>query len=204
MMERVEGEGPVPYCLWCEDGLPCAAATQAAAQPVRQLPRAAEKAIQKPKPKRIKKPERSLTVAVIGPLSRESVHRVDGLEKEMHHGKTETLGDLAPKAIQMAKAGKSSGEIAEALGIPPWRVYQSDAVRAARKEAGVPKTSKPRKDKAASEGNRKRPKVEVAIALPGLVPVMLSEAALNRVWTASSLEEKAAMISHYMAQVEPA
>jgi hypothetical protein len=213
------GDGEVPYCLWCEDGIPCTAAANAAAQPVRELPATRKTlTIKVPQPettdlmrKSFKKAAPKIKAAMKKAVQKaseqisERVHRVDGLEAQVsaHHGKSETLGDQLPKAIKMAEARKSSGEIAEALGVPPWKVYQSAGVRAVREKLGTMGKPMPRAEKKAANKSR----VTSAVAKSngnGLVPVFLSEAALNRVWQGSSLEEKAKMITDYLAQVEPA
>lgn len=208
MVEDGEG-GEVALCLWCEDGLPCEAAMQAGARPIRKL--FGEKAsltVRVPHPETTDLEKKPLSIEQVlsirlpgGQILKRPKERKERQEVTMstHRTKGETLGENLARAIELAKQGKRSGDIAKALGVKPWMVYQSDGLREYR-DKNPPGSFYYNLPGISTIISHEKADDKTA----GLVPVFLSEAALNRVWRSSSLEEKAAMIGNYLAQVEPA
>jgi hypothetical protein len=188
MVDGIEEGSKVAFCLWCEDGLPCEAAKLAAEQPVRELPAARKPlTIKVPHPettdllrKAMDKAAPKMKAAVKKAIAKaaeeitECVHPVDGLEKQVKEKKQ----CRHPECKEMT---------ASKIGCCSAHFYWG---------------SKNPTGSAGSSGRSKRASADTPS--DGLVPVMLSEAALNRVWNGSSLEEKARMISLYLGEIEPA
>jgi hypothetical protein len=221
-----------PICIWCEDGVPCEAAAERNAQPVRKIPQSVMIRVskedagkypplptEKPKRKKAKVLEPAIVAAApgiakklqatvqdaINDLESEAVRpdadqwKRGAMTKNVSKDTLKGFIDIAV-ALTMFKQGVSVTKIAKEKGFPVWRFYQSAEWAKAKATLGTQKAV-PRKatksrtvarlHRAATNGN-------------GIAPVYLSESAMDKLWEDCTIEDKAEMITGFMAKVHPA
>jgi hypothetical protein len=159
MVDDGEG-GKEALCVWCEDEVPCEAAKQIAAQPVRKLPHAPTK----------------LTIRV-------------KKERKPNAAKVEQK-EPEDKSMKLRKA--EAGEPACACGNLLWSDNKTGVCKECRKKTGK-RTSKTSPKKLPAKPQSQ-----------DLVPIYLSEAAMDDFWQQASVESKAEMITAFLARVHPA
>lgn len=201
----VEGyDTPQPLCIWCEDGEVCPTAADKAAEPIREqpksitirVPNSKSTDLHRGKPSHKKKPTQPTPREEEGGWRLEarvvSVQEASGLDVASPSGRSAAVRTRKDPVMREKKQCRFPG--------PPTCKNMTSSKRGCCDDHYYWATKNPEKKESVVLTTLTNAGLPEFLAL---APVYLTAAALDRIWSTISLEEKAAMITDHMAKIHP-